>query len=300
MGRIPWASPKALYQYVTHLSAVQLLILTRSYLNLDTSHPGSAQSTTGLPSCLLGGAPRQPGRPLVASVRSTTITLDWSTALNPNSDCWCGWYLFRRLSSGGATTLLLSSKYSITTFVDAGLTPSTNYTYWLVAKNLAGNSTIGGTTNIRTLQTLPPSPPFGILLELATNQSLTISWATPDDNGDPITDYDVQWVSAAGDVLGPAQRTTSSPYTYSNTSWSESTTYFLRVRAINGIGVGAWSNISGFPTTASNATIPVRPNPPRIVNATADTIEVHHIQSPKITPKQFLTSLLRSARVRSN
>eukprot|EP01122_Echinamoeba_exundans_P016931 TRINITY_DN8742_c0_g1_i1.p1 TRINITY_DN8742_c0_g1~~TRINITY_DN8742_c0_g1_i1.p1 ORF type:complete len:432 (-),score=33.17 TRINITY_DN8742_c0_g1_i1:277-1572(-) len=97
---------------------------------------------------------------------------------------------------------------------------------------------------------------------------------TPDDNGDPITSYDIGWVSQAGASLGATKSATSSPYTYNDASWRELTTYYLRVRAVNGIGPGAWSNITGFPTTANNATIPARPNPPRIVNATADTIEV--------------------------
>ena len=98
------------------------------------------------------------------------------------------------------------------------------------------------------------------------NESLVVTWKAPDDNGSPITSYDVSHcVSTAdcgvdGDWTPPSSVSGDPPATTDTISGLQNgTTYRVRVRAANSVGAGQWSSsASGTPS--------LRPDRPAVPN----------------------------------
>ena len=72
---------------------------------------------------------------------------------------------------------------------------------------------------------------------------LQVSWDAPlDDGGSAITAYRVQWRSKYGGTSSGATVTDLANLTYTITGLTNGIPYRVRVRAINGVGGGAWSS----------------------------------------------------------
>ena len=71
------------------------------------------------------------------------------------------------------------------------------------------------------------------------DRSLTVRWGTPADNGDAIDDYRVEWATSSSFASAQAAVLTATSRVLSNLV--NGRTYYVRVRARNGAGDGAWS-----------------------------------------------------------
>ncbi|MBK7438456.1 MAG: hypothetical protein IPI77_17115 [Saprospiraceae bacterium] len=90
---------------------------------------------------------------------------------------WRGW-----IKNHGATIVGTSYNFS-------GLSATTNYAYYVKAKDAAGNSTNSSTLNVTTPDTQAPSAPTNLYSSL-TQASLTLTWTISTDNVG-VTGYDV-------------------------------------------------------------------------------------------------------------
>ena len=84
-------------------------------------------------------------------------------------------------------------------------------------------------------------------------QTILWEWEIPDDNGQRISSFDIQWREQGNNWSGNVVRVESSCYNLDGLA--EDTTYEARVRARNSIGVSAWSSTgdASTPAVGSNA-----------------------------------------------
>ncbi|RLU99165.1 chitinase [Streptomyces griseocarneus] len=161
--------------------------------------------------------PSAPGKPVSKGVSATSIALSWAAATDDhgikNYDVYRGDTVVATVTT--------------TSFIDKGLTPDTDYTYKIVARDTADQtgpaspsttvhtSTSGGTDK-------PPSAPGTPQATAVTDTSVSLKWtAATDDKG--IKNYDV--------YRGTAKVATVVKLAYQDTGLSPGTSYTYTVVA---------------------------------------------------------------------
>ena len=128
--------------------------------------------------------PTSPTNLAASNIATTSLTLTW-TASTDN----IGVTAYEVYMNGVLKTTVATTTASIT-----GLTENTNYSFYVKAKDLAGNSSVNSSTiNATTLQffdLIPPTSPSSITNSAKTTTSLTINWSNSSDNIG-VTLYDV-------------------------------------------------------------------------------------------------------------
>ena len=121
-------------------------------------------------------------------------------------------------------------------------------TFALTLSNPA-DATLGDATATGTIvdddESPPPIPgkPQAPTVSAATPNSLTVEWTEPENDGPPVTDYDVQyWEGGSGGFIDAQHEGTARIATL--TGLSPDTVYEVQVRASNANGTGAWSESS--------------------------------------------------------
>ncbi|XP_052782735.1 fibronectin type-III domain-containing protein 3A-like isoform X3 [Mya arenaria] len=139
---------------------------------------------------------------------------------------------------------------SNTNFEVKSLSPATTYVFRVQAINSAGP---GLYSPVATCVTPASSPSAVVSIRAhATATSVTLVWKEPHDNGSEITSYNI-------DMGGDKQPIPVSAVTeYQIEELIPESTYKVRIQAVNGIGVGAFSSVVKFSTRA------LPPRPPRL------------------------------------
>ena len=113
----------------------------------------------------------------------------------------------------------------------------------------------------------PPRRPFvptNLSATAGTNQSISLSWTSPDNGGSVITNYIVQYSSDSGSTWTTFSSSTSTSTTKTVTGLTNGTSYIFRVAAVNSIGTGNYSsstdpimpyNSPGLPGLPRNAAL---------------------------------------------
>ncbi|QTD36306.1 fibronectin type III domain-containing protein [Polaribacter batillariae] len=160
-------------------------------------------------------APTQPTNLTTSNVTTNSVNLSW-TASTDNTAV-TGYDVYR---NGTLVTTVTSTSYTAT-----GLTAGTNYSFYIVAKDEAGNvSSASSTQSITTLapDTTAPSAPTSLASSGKTNTSVTLTWNASTDNV-AVTSYDVL---RGNTVVG---NTANTNFTVSGLT--ANTTYSFTVRA---------------------------------------------------------------------
>ncbi len=172
-------------------------------------------------------APTQPGVPVFSAVTHTSATATWSPSTDANG---VAGYRYR-LNSGGWTSI-----GSVPVVGLAGLTPSTNYTFEVQARDGAGNLSASRSASLNTPaepDTTSPSQPGALTISDVTYYNARATWVAATDNVG-VTAYEYRLNNAStwtglGNVL-----------TVVVTGLNQLTTYTFEVRARDGSGnVGA-------------------------------------------------------------
>jgi len=175
-----------------------------------------------------------------------------------------------------ATVINLPS--SRTEFISIGLSPTTEYFYRVRARNGSGDERVSvwsteqsGTTAVTEVGT-PGAP--AITSSTAADGNVPVIWTAPTDQGStPITSYEVQYqrTDDGGDTPGTADTTDAddwsdaamaTPTPPTALTWTHMqapglSAYSYRVRAVNGSGAGAWSNVSTATVAARSPAAPM-------------------------------------------
>ncbi|MGE0076386.1 MAG: endonuclease [Bacteroidales bacterium] len=180
-------------------------------------------------------APTAPTNLAASSVAQTTLTLGW-TASTDNVGV-TGYDIYK---NGTLLASATTTSYSVT-----GLTAGTSYTFYVKAKDAAGNvssasSSISVTTTASTSDTQAPTAPTNLATSSVAQTSLTLSWTASTDNVG-VTGYDIY---KNGTLLA-----TSTTTSYSVTGLTASTSYSFYVKAKDAAG-----NVSSASSTVSATT----------------------------------------------
>ena len=189
--------------------------------------------------------PSAPGTLTSSAVTSSQINLNWGVATD---DVGVTGYRVERCAGGGCGSFVQVATAAGTSFSDAGLTPSTSYSYRVRAVDAAGNpGTFSNTSSATTPDTSPPSAPGALTSSAGSSSEINLLWgAATDDVG--VTGYRVERCTGAG-CANFAQVATAAGTSFNDTGLTSSTFYSYRVRAVDAAGnAGAFSNISSATT----------------------------------------------------
>ncbi|RZN80956.1 MAG: T9SS type A sorting domain-containing protein [Winogradskyella sp.] len=179
-------------------------------------------------------APSAPTNVVASNVTTNSATLSWSASTDnvgvTGYDVYQGSTLLASVTTTG---------YTVT-----GLSPSTNYTFNVRAKDAANNvsnaSSNVGVTTATPPDTQAPSAPTNVVASNVTTNSATLSWSASTDNVG-VTGYDIY----QGSTLLASVTTTG----YTVTGLSPSTNYMFNVRAKD-----AANNVSNASSSVSVTT----------------------------------------------
>ena len=181
-----------------------------------------------------GAVPADPSGLAATVLSATQVQLDWTdNALNETN------YVVERSDNGGASFTVIANDLpaDTVTFVDGTVVAGNNYIYQVAATNAAGQS--GYSNQASASVTLPPAPET----LTATNISrtgFTFNWAYPFTQPDG---FEIQ-VSTNSNFTAIVQSfpdVGADLTSQSISGLSRNTRYYIRIRAINAVGVGPWS-----------------------------------------------------------
>ncbi len=206
-------------------------------------------------------APDAPAVPTVTALSPTRLQVTW-TAPNDNGAPILDYDVQYRVGGSGGWTDAGYDGTDTTTAI-TGLTAATPYQVRVRATNSVGNSLWSNGANAATPSPTAPDVPAAPIVTALSSTSLQFSWVAPNDNGAPISDYDVQY--RVGGSGGWTDANYDSTYTITTiTGLTAATPYQVRVRATNRAGTSDWSP-AGTGTTNDPAVPPpvfVDPVPP--------------------------------------
>ncbi|CAG0884777.1 unnamed protein product [Darwinula stevensoni] len=159
-----------------------------------------------------------------------------------------------------------------------GLLPAASYLFRVQASNSAGVSPFSPMTCC-TLAPCAPGVVPGVRVTPCPT-SLSIMWREPPCNGAPILHYNVE----IGDLTLEAPALSAEPFLVDDLL--PETTYKVRVQAVNGVGVGGWSNPCRVTTS------PLPPLPPRLECTTAghNSLRLRWVHPSLATPSSSPSS----------
>jgi chitodextrinase len=197
-----------------------------------------------------GGDTTPPSSPtgLTATVASSTqIGLSWTASTD---NVGVAGYRIQRCQGASCSSFAQIGTSTTTTYTDAGLTPSTGYSYRVQATDAAGN--LSGFSNIFSGTTppdsTPPTTPTGLTATVVSSSQINLSW-TPSTDNVGVTGYLIQRCQGAS-CISFAQIGSSTITNYTDMGLLPATSYSYRIQATDAAG-----NLSGFSTTVSGTTL---------------------------------------------
>ena len=206
-------------------------------------------------------APTAPGNLTATAAGASQINLAWtaSTGFNAIAD-----YAIQRCQGAGCTNFAQIATTAGTTYSDAGLLPSTSYSYQVQAADTAGNtSAFSSAATASTQAPPPPTAPGNLTAAAASATQINLGW-TASAGFYGIAYYVVERCQGAG-CTNFAVLATTGGTSYTDTGLLASTSYTYSVQAVDlGGNAGPLSSIA---TAATQA--PPPPTAPGTLTAAA-------------------------------
>ena len=176
----------------------------------------------------------------------TAMDVSWTEPDTPDGGLFVTGYTIEWKVSG--TTGGTAEDVSGTSWTHDNLTTGTLYEYRMRAENVIGDGPWSDTTSAWSSATVPAKVTD---LTAASGATVQLSWSAPSERGSPITGYTVEWKASGGNATTVAVNGTS----WNHAATTPGTLYEYRVRAVNSIGDGPWSDTT---SEWSNATAPAK------------------------------------------
>lgn len=180
-------------------------------------------------------APSAPGAIAASQLTDRSVTLSWPASTD--NVAVAGYRVFRNGVQIGTS--------ATTSFTDSGLTPSTAYSYEVLAFDGAGNLSAKATplpVSTRAPDTVAPSAPGQPTASAITSSSLTLTWAAATD-AYGVSQYVIR---RNGTQVG-----TSATTSFADTGLTPSTSYSYTVSALDNAGNVSPLSAAGPATTAA-------------------------------------------------
>ena len=166
------------------------------------------------------------------------------------------------------TTLMEDTMSETTAYTHMGLDASTGMCYRVFGINVVATSTsfVGYgdayvTTNDNdaiaiTDPAMAPGMPTGVMATAMSESHIRVSWTAPDSNGADITGYQVEYTPSGGTAMTydcTCSDNDANLSADSGVTLMANTEYSLRVRAMNSVGYGEWSDTDTATTSSGNS-----------------------------------------------
>jgi len=196
-----------------------------------------------------GTAPTAPLSPSASQGSNAgEINVAWSAPASTGSHAMAYYDIYRSTSSTGTYSVVGRVDASTRTYTDAGLDACHTYFYKVSARNLAGEGP--QSTAVGATSACAPSAPSVTAAAGPGVGQITLSWNTPSDGGNAITDYNVYRASASDGLYSFIG---SGPSPYTDSSLGDGATWYYQVRAVNGVGEGAPGSANAMTYTTPGA-----------------------------------------------
>lgn len=209
----------------------------------DSSFSNEANATTP------NTAPTAPSAPsglLAVPNSSTQINLTWTDAANNET----GFKLERKTGVGGTYAQIATPAANATSYSDTGRTSNTQYYYRIRATNAVGDSPFSNEANATTPTSAPtvPAAPSGLIAVGASVSRISLTWV---DAATTESSYEIQRGSD-GVTFIPVASAPANTTAFNDDGLSAATLCYYRVRAINGAGASAFSNVASAVTMSDS------------------------------------------------
>jgi titin len=181
---------------------------------------------------------------------STHINLSWTD----NSNNETSFAIWRSVNSAAATqvgtvtrtgTQITSTGGTAVTFTNTGLTAGNTYAYYVTAVNIVGPSSASNTATVSfTAPAAPTSLGVAAVIANVSNDTVTLTWVNPAGNNQ--TSYSIQRATNSGFTGATTSTATGTALTLNQTVGRSATLYY-RIRAVNAVGVSAYTNATPLP-----------------------------------------------------
>ena len=175
------------------------------------------------------------------------VFLDWEQELdngtgNPSSGVPIINYTIERKQGVGAFSFLANVSGGIFEYEDESVIAGANYTWHVKGVNAVGESPFSNTFSIITTPLMPPNEPTLLTANTLSGTEIQLTWMA-NATGDPPTEYVIQQRHVGFTGFGTIATVPAPTLTYTATGLLAGNTYDYRVRADNGAGSSAYSNI---------------------------------------------------------
>lgn len=174
---------------------------------------------------------------------TSSVRLTWT-----NNATWpaATGFLIQRATNAAFTQNLRTFTSGIgTVYTDSTATPGTTYYYRVRAENAVAYSTWSNTVTV-VLFAVPPAPTnlaARVVVTGLTTASVVLTWV--ESAGATVTGFTVERATNAAFTTGHVSTSVSAATrTYTFTGLNRLTTYYFRVRAVNGPVTSAWTTIT--------------------------------------------------------
>ena len=241
-GTTGWTQIATVGSNVTTYTNTGLTAATTYFYRVRANNSAGVSANTDVVSgTTLIAAPSAPSSLTATALSSTEIRINWTD----NSNNETSFQIDRSANGTTGWTQIGTVGSNVTTYTDTGRAPSTQYFYRVRAANSGGAS---GNSNVANATTLvgPPVAPSGLAATALSGSDIQLNWT---DNAGNETGFQID--RSPNGTTGWTQVGTvaSNVTTFINTGLTTTTTYFYRVRAVNGSGASANSNVASATTT---------------------------------------------------
>lgn len=210
-----------------------------------------------------GPVPSQPASLAAVAQTPTRVDLSWTQPGIPVTSTQV-----MRGVGAAVPSLLTTISGTGTAFSDTTATPSTSYTYQVVARNANGSSPPSGFASATTpASATSPAAPSGLAGQAVSSSEASLTWT---DNSANETGFKVYRVG----VAAPVATTSLNETTTRVTGLAASTTYQFQVSAFNGTGESARTTAVSVTTPAAPAVAPAAPSNLVATALTANSIKL--------------------------
>lgn len=186
--------------------------------------------------------PAAPTNLSASALSDSEIALSWSDSDDQESS-----FVVERSQGGGSFAVIATLPANTTQYTDAGLSPSTSYSYRVKARNNLGDSPYSNSASATTGQLTAPPAPSNLSASAASASQIDLSWT---DNASNETAYRVERSADGGQSFSLLATLGADASSYSDTGLPGSSSFTYRVQASNAAGASAFSNLATASTQA--------------------------------------------------
>jgi hypothetical protein len=188
----------------------------------------------------------------VTNIASNGATINWVDGASDGGSPIKGHIILARAPGDIYATSWNAIGQTLNSYAITGLSANTNYSFSIYPYNAIGSGRTSSIVTAKTLVGAPTAP--GKPVVVASSSTASVSWATANNGGSPITGYTVEMYSASAPRWTAVATTTATSATL--TGLISGTTYIVRVRATNALGTSYPSGSVSFTTVAGVPDVP--------------------------------------------